>query len=55
MIKLSKIIIFSIFISLYSNVLLADFFKDISNLIDNNKNRLSYGVSVSDVNKDNKY
>ncbi len=33
----------------------ADFFKDITSLIDNNDFRLSYGVSVTDINQDNKY
>ena len=33
----------------------ADFFKDITSIIENNDFRLSYGVSVTDVNQDNKY
>ncbi len=33
----------------------ADFFKDITSLIDNNDFRLSYGVSVTDINQDNKF
>ncbi len=33
----------------------ADFFKDITSLIDNNDFRLSYGVAVTDVNQDNRY
>tara|TARA_Y100001970_G_scaffold294118_1_gene447088 strand:+ start:5220 stop:6656 length:1437 start_codon:yes stop_codon:yes gene_type:complete len=33
----------------------ADFFKDITSMIDNNDFRLSYGVSVTDINQDNKY
>ncbi len=33
----------------------ADFFKDITSIIDNNDFRLSYGVSVTDINQDNKY
>ena len=33
----------------------ADFFKDITSSIENNDFRLSYGVSVTDVNQDNKY
>ena len=32
-----------------------DFFLDITNQIQDNELRLSYGVSVSDVNKDNKF
>ena len=32
-----------------------DFFLDITNQIQNNEFRLSYGVSVTDVNKDNKF
>ena len=30
----------------------ADFFKNISNIIQNNEKRLSYGVSVTDFDKD---
>ena len=33
----------------------SDFFKNISNLIENNNERLSYGVSVADINNDNKF
>ena len=37
------------------NLVMADFFQNISNLIENNVDRLSYGVSVTDVNKDGKF
>ena len=33
----------------------ADFFQDITSLIENNNFRLSYGVSVTDMNQDNKH
>ena len=33
----------------------ADFFKNISSIIDDNKERLSYGISVSDINSDGNY
>ncbi len=33
----------------------AEFFKDISGLIKNNQKRLSYGVYVTDFNKDGKF
>ena len=33
----------------------ADFFQDITSLIEDNDFRLSYGISVTDVNQDNKY
>jgi len=36
-------------------IAIGDFFKNITNLIENNTNRLSYGVSVTDVNNDNKF
>ncbi len=49
--KLLLILFFFIFI----NQSKADFFKDITSLIENNDYRLSYGVSVTDVNQDNKY
>ncbi len=49
--KLLLILFFFMFI----NQSKADFFKDITSLIDNNDFRLSYGVSVTDVNQDNKY
>ena len=40
-------------LSLTSKIAMSDFFKNISNLIENNSSRLSYGVSVTDVNNDN--
>ena len=51
LLKLFLVLIFSVSI----NQSKADFFKDITSLIDNNDFRLSYGVSVTDVNQDNKY
>ena len=52
--KLMKfiIIILSIFMSKFAY---AEFFKDISGSIKNNQKRLSYGVSVTDFNKDGKF
>ena len=38
-----------------SKVAMSDFFKNITNLIENNSDRLSYGVSVADINNDNKF
>ena len=40
---------------LTSKMAMSDFFKNITNLIENNTDRLSYGVSVADINNDNKY
>ena len=40
---------------LTSKMAMSDFFKNISNLIENNTDRLSYGVSVADINNDNKF
>ena len=37
------------------NRLQADFFKDISHLIENNIPRLSYGVAVTDIDDDDKF
>ena len=37
------------------SVVMADFFENISNLIENNVDRLSYGVAVTDINKDGKF
>jgi hypothetical protein len=51
LLKLFLVLIF--FISI--NHSKADFFRDITSLIDNNDFRLSYGVSVTDINQDNKY
>ena len=51
LLKLFLILIF--FVSI--NQSKADFFKDITSLIDNNDFRLSYGVSVTDINQDSKY
>ncbi len=44
-----------IFIILISNMAKAEFFSNISNIIENNNDRLSYGVSVTDFNKDGNY
>ena len=51
LLKLFLVLIF--FVSI--NQSKADFFKDITSLIDNNDFRLSYGVSVTDINQDNKF
>ncbi len=51
LLKLFLVFIFFVFI----NQSKADFFKDITSLIDNNDFRLSYGVSVTDINQDNKF
>ncbi len=40
---------------LTSKAAMSDFFKNITNLIENNSDRLSYGVSVADINNDNKF
>ena len=40
------------FLILPINISRAEFFKDISNIITINENRLSYGVSVTDINSD---
>ena len=47
------IIIFILILT--SKVAMSDFFKNITNLIENNTDRLSYGVSVADINNDNKF
>ncbi len=51
LLKLFLVFIFFVII----NQSKADFFKDITSLIDNNDFRLSYGVSVTDINQDNKF
>jgi len=50
---MSKLIFF--FILLLSNMAKAEFFSNISEIIENNTDRLSYGVSVTDFNKDGNY
>ena len=40
---------------LTSKIAMSDFFKNITNLIENNTDRLSYGVSVADINNDNNF
>ena len=50
---LKLFLVFIFFVSI--NQSKADFFKDITSLIANNDFRLSYGVSVTDINQDNKY
>ncbi len=47
--------IISIFFILMSNFAFAEFFKDMSDRIKNNQERLSYGVSVTDFNKDGNF
>ena len=47
------LIIFSLILPINSSR--AEFFKDISNIITINENRLSYGVSVTDINSDGDY
>ncbi len=44
-----------IFIVLVSNMAKAEFFSNISDIIENNNDRLSYGVSVTDFNKDGNF
>ena len=48
-------LIFTIILILMSKISFADFFQDISGSIKNNQKRLSYGVSVTDFNKDGKF
>ncbi len=50
---MSKLIF--IFILLMSSMAKAEFFSNISNIIENNNDRLSYGISVTDFNKDGSY
>ena len=40
---------------LTSKMAMSDFFKNITNLIENNTDRLSYGVSVADINNDSNF
>ncbi len=51
---LNKFLIILFFILSINNSK-AEFFKDISNIIDSNESRLSYGVSVTDMNIDGNY
>ena len=50
---LNKIIILTILI--IPNIVNADFFENISNKIVNNPKRLSYGISVADIDQNEKY
>ena len=50
---LKKIVV--LFFLLIPNSLYADFFEDITNQIVDNPKRLSYGVSVTDVNQDGNF
>ena len=50
---LNKIIILTILI--IPNIVNADFFEDITDKIADNPKRLSYGISVADINKNGKY
>ncbi len=55
MTEAKKLIIYIFFFIFYFSFAAAEFFKDISDVIENNEPRLSYGVAVSDVNNDNKF
>ena len=50
-----KFIIYLFFFTFYFSLAVAEFFKDISDIIENNEPRLSYGVAVSVVNNDNRF
>ena len=52
---IKKLIIYIFIFTFNYTISFAEFFKDISDIIENNEPRLSYGVAVSDVNKDNNY
>ena len=52
---IKKLIIYIFIFTFNFTIGFAEFFKDISEIIENNEPRLSYGVAVSDVNKDNNY
>ena len=54
-ISLSNKFLIILFFILSINNSKAEFFKDISNIIDSNESRLSYGVSVTDMNMDGNY
>ena len=47
--------IFIFILILTPKMAMSDFFKNITNLIENNTDRLSYGVSVADINNDNNF
>ena len=52
---IKKLIIYIFIFTFNFTIGFAEFFKDISDIIENNEPRLSYGVAVSDINKDNNY
>ena len=52
--NLSKYLILFLFVSLLNNAR-AEFFEDLSKIIETNKKRLSYGISVTDFNMDGNY
>ena len=55
-IKKIKIILKIFFLFVFSTKnIQAEFFKDISHLIENNIPRLSYGIAVTDIDNDNKF
>ena len=49
------IILIILLILMIPNIVNADFFEDITNQIVDNPKRLSYGVSVTDVNQDGNF
>ena len=55
-IKNIKIILKIFFLFVFSTKnIKAEFFNDISHLIENNIPRLSYGIAVTDIDNDNKF
>ena len=53
-INFSKYLILFLFVNLSNNAR-AEFFEDLSKIIETNKKRLSYGISVTDFNMDGNY
>ena len=51
----SKFIIYTLALVIMNNFAKADFFENITNIIQENQARLSYGVAVSDITNDGNY
>ena len=54
-ININKFLIYILVLIIISNIAKADFFENITGIIEDNDERLSYGISVNDITNDGNY
>ena len=54
-ININKFLIYILVLISISNIAKADFFENITGIIEDNDERLSYGISVNDITNDGNY